>query len=72
MKEKALEILKRKVYLADVCGEDLSREEQTELETLTTEFEKVKSGLDEDEKTGYMLTLPDGMTSLWTWRLRCS
>lgn len=49
MKEKALELLKRKVYLADVC-DDLTPEEEAELTELETSFEKVKAGLDEDEK----------------------
>ncbi|MGD9807583.1 MAG: hypothetical protein AB7E76_01400 [Deferribacterales bacterium] len=50
MKEHALKLLKRKVYLADVCGDDLTREEEAELASLETEFEEVKSQLSEDEK----------------------
>jgi len=50
MKEGALEILKRKVYLSDVCGDDLTKEEQAELDKLERDFESMKSNLSEDEK----------------------
>jgi len=50
MKEHALNMLKRKVYLADVCGDDLTKAEEAELALLEAEFEKAKSALSEDEK----------------------
>jgi len=49
MKEKALELLKRKVYLTDVCDE-LTPEEEAELAEAETCFEDLKAGLSEDEK----------------------
>jgi len=49
MKEKALELLKRKVYLSDVC-DDLTPDEELELCELETIFEKVKAGLSEEDK----------------------
>jgi len=49
MKEKALALLKRKVYLADIC-DDLTPEEELELEGLEISFEKVKAGLSEEDK----------------------
>lgn len=49
MKEKALEILKRKVYLSDVC-DDLTANEEKELAELEGIFEDIKAGLSEDDK----------------------
>jgi len=49
MKEKALEMLKRKVYLADIC-DDLTPDEEKELAGLDKNFEEIKATLSEDEK----------------------
>lgn len=49
MKEEALKLLKRKVYLADVC-EELTPEETEELAKLEIRFEAVKAGLNEEDK----------------------
>lgn len=49
MKEKALELLKRKVYLADIC-DDLTEDEVRELAELDKTFEEIKAGLSEDDK----------------------
>lgn len=49
MKEQALILLKRKVYLADVCDE-LTREEEAELAKVSAEFEEIKAILSEDDK----------------------
>jgi len=49
MKEKALEMLKRKVYLADIC-DDLTPEEEKELKELDKDFEDIKANLSEEEK----------------------
>ncbi|PLX70815.1 MAG: hypothetical protein C0602_04735 [Denitrovibrio sp.] len=49
MKEKALKLLKRKVYLADICDE-LTPSEEAELPMIEKEFEEIKAKLSEDEK----------------------
>lgn len=49
MKEKALELLKRKVYLSDVC-DDLTPEEELELARTEKDFESAKSVLCEEDK----------------------
>lgn len=48
MKYKALDMLKRKVYLADMCDE-LTCEEEKELSEIEVTFEELKSQLCEDD-----------------------
>ncbi|ADD69709.1 hypothetical protein Dacet_2959 [Denitrovibrio acetiphilus DSM 12809] len=49
MRDKALAMLKRKIYLADICDE-LTCEEEAELAELDKDFENIKSALNEDDK----------------------
>jgi hypothetical protein len=49
MREKALKLLKRKVYLSDICDE-LTMEEESELLAIESEFENIKNTLSEEDK----------------------
>jgi len=49
MKAKALEMLKRKVYLTDLCDE-LTSEEEKELAELEKQFALIKDSLSEEDK----------------------
>jgi hypothetical protein len=48
VKYKALDILKRKVYLTDMC-DDLTDDEILELEKLEAEFSELKSKMNEED-----------------------
>lgn len=48
LKYRALDLLKRTVYLRDVCDE-LTEEEERELVSADEEFKSIKSRLSEDE-----------------------